>query len=121
MIETSQGKVLDKILRLDLFRKLDKNEQEKLEFTGGIMHVMKHFSVNDRNLSTGKDIYNLNKPEDIIELIVKAFFIEEGNFETSTKLISMVDINEKYRLKFVFYLEEKTNVFFLKTIHKKSK
>jgi len=118
LMEFSEGKVSDKVLRLDLFRKLDTNTNGNLEFTGGIMHVLKHFSIRGVNLSTGKDVNDITRPENVVDLIVRAFFIEEGVFENPKKFISRIVIDEKYCLKFVFYLEEKTNVFFLKTIFK---
>lgn len=121
LMESTEAKGPDKILRIDLFRKLDTSAQGSLEFTGGIFHVLKHFSVNGVNLSTGKDIHNIDHPERVIELIIRAFFIENGEFETPKKLISRVDIDERYRLKFVFYFEDNTNVFFIKTIHKERK
>lgn len=118
LIETEDDKVLDKIVRIDLFRKLDTNKEGFAEFTGGIMHLLKHFSVNNLNLSTGKELHNISHPEEIIELIVRAFFVERGEYETPTKFISRIDIDKIYRLKFVFYLEIKTKVFFIKTVHK---
>ena len=121
LLEFSNGKVTDKVLRLDLFRQLNKNPQGLPEFTGGIMHVLKHFSSNGINLSTGKDVHNIAHPEDVVDLVVRAFFIEEGEFENPKKLVSRIDLDEKYCLKFVFYLEEKTNVFSVKTIFKEPK
>jgi len=118
LIEFSEGKVSDKVLRLDLFRKLNTNTKGHLEFTGGIMHVLKHFSIKGINLSTGRDIHDIIRVGDVIDLIVRAFFIEKGKFETPKKFVSRINLDEKYCLKFVFYLEEKTNVFFVKTIFK---
>jgi hypothetical protein len=121
LFELVNGEVSEKVLRLDLFRQLNTNENGDPEFTGGLMHALKHFSVNGTNLSTGKDIHNINGPLFVIELILKAFFLNEGKFETPKKLVSKIAIDDRYDLKFVFYLEEITNVFFVKTIFKETK
>lgn len=121
VIEGSGLEIIDKILRIDLFRKLDTNEVGQKEFTGGLFHALKHFSIAGRNLSVGKDIHDVAHPIEVLILAIRAFFISDGRFETPTKLISSIELDEKYVLKFVFYLEEKTGVYFIKTIHKRKK
>ncbi|SFW88106.1 hypothetical protein [Chitinophaga sancti] len=121
IIESKDGEIANKILRIDLFRQLDTNKEGKMEFTGGIFHTFKHFSIDNLNLSTGKDIHNIQYPEQIIHLAAEAFFIAEGTHENPKKLVSKIDLDDKYRLKFVFYLEENTQVYFIKTIHKEPK
>lgn len=121
IIESENGEIIDKILRVDLFRQLDDLKDDKKEFTGGIFHAFKHFSIDNINLSTGKDIHNIQYPEQILHYATRAFFIAESNFENPTKLVSRIELDEKYNLKFVFYLEEITGVFFIKTIHKEPK
>lgn len=121
LFELTNGKVSDKVLRLDLFRKLDTSANGHPEFTGGLMHALKHFSVNGINLSTGRDVHNITSPEDVVDLVVKTFFLAEGKFETSKKLASTTAHDEKYNLRFIFYLEENTNVFFVQTIFKEKK
>ena len=76
-----------RILRLDLFRELKQvpNEKRKWEFIGGILHVLKHFSFSDRNLSTGRDINNVPNIEYVIFLIIKAFYKSKGEFDESGK------------------------------------
>ena len=100
-----------------MFRKLEK-KGNIYEFTGGIFHAFKHFSYNDKNLSTGKDINNINTPEQIIEMAIKAFFFEQREALSNREFVSKVELNDKYNLKFVFYYEEQTEVFFIKTIFK---
>ena len=121
VIESQDGEIVDKILRIDLFRQLDTNKQGNPEFTGGIFHVLEHFSIEGRNLSTGNDIHDIKHPEEIIKLASEAFFVANGEFETPSKYVSRIDLDDNYRLKFVFYLEENTKVFFIKTIHKEAK
>jgi hypothetical protein len=113
--------VSERILRLDLFRKLDMSTNGHIEFTGGLMHLLKHFSINGINLSTGKDKHDITSIEDVIVFIMKAFFLVEGKFETSKKLVSIIPLDEKYNLKFVFYLEVNTGVYFVQTIFKEKK
>lgn len=110
----------NKILRLDLFRKLDKvrHVKRKKEFTGGIFHALKHFSFFGKSLSTGKDSNNLRHPEEIIFLIIKAFYLSEGTFINENSYVTLIRLNDKYDLKFIFYYESKTNVYFITTIHK---
>jgi hypothetical protein len=121
IIESKDGEIVDKILRIDLFRKLDVNSSEGKEFTGGIFHAFKHFSINNLNLSTGKDIHEVINPEQILLLATEAFFIASGTHETPKKFISRIPLDEKYLLKFVFYFEENTGVYFIMTIHKERK
>lgn len=92
-----------------------------MEFTGGIFHTFKHFSIDNLNLSTGKEIHNIQYPEQILHLAVEAFFIAKGTHENPKKLVSRIDLDDKYCLKFVFYLEESTQIYFIKTIHKEQK
>lgn len=121
IIESKDGNIINKILRIDLFRQLDENEKGQKEFTGGIFHSFKHFSIDNINLSTGLDIHNIQYPEQLLHLATEAFFIAEGNHDNPKKLISFVHLDEKYDLKFVFYFEENTQVYFINTIHKVGK
>lgn len=111
----------NKILRLDLFRMLKPIplERRKWEFVGGLFHALKHFSFNGKPLSTGKDINDVSNVEEIIFLIIKAFFINEGEFdESGEKYTVLLKLNEKYNLKFSFYHEKNTKVYFINTIYK---
>ena len=121
VIEMKDGEVIKRVLRIDLFREMKLNEKGKLEFVGGIMHAAKHFSVNDINLATGNDKHNIPGPEDIIRLAVEAFFVAPGIPEKQNTIVSRVSIDDKYDLKFVFYHEVVTDVYFIKTIHKDTK
>lgn len=63
------------ILRLDTFRKVDERngKQDVYEFTGGLMHVLKHL-YEGRNLAIGKDVHDLFD----LNLIAIAFRLKEG-------------------------------------------
>lgn len=120
IVENNNGRIPDKILRLDLFRHLDKikNKKKRYDFTGGVFHALKHFSCQNRPLSTGKDKNEIGNPLNIVALALKAFFIYNGEFVDNNTYISRVPLNDKYNLKFVFYHETNTRVYFIKTVHK---
>ncbi|RZJ33969.1 MAG: hypothetical protein EOO51_11465 [Flavobacterium sp.] len=110
-----------RILRLDLFRRLNKipHKKRKWDFTGGIFHALKHFSIKGQPLSTGTDINDVQNIQSIIFLIIKAFFLIPGTFDgAGTTYTVTFDYDEKYNLKFIFYHEVNTKVYFLKTIYK---
>ena len=114
----------NKILRIDLYRKLEKikSKKRKWEFIGGLFHALKHFSIQNRPLSTGTDINNIQNVQQLIFLIATAFFTSPGKFqEDEETYILFLELNEKYVLKMIFYLEKKTGIYFIKTIHKKKK
>ncbi|MBQ3609055.1 MAG: hypothetical protein IJO27_02335 [Bacilli bacterium] len=104
------------ILRIDLFRHVKPNEKDnsKYDFIGGLMHTLKHFSIEDKNLSTGKDIFNVFDIHHIIYLIAMEFRLREGSgkkFEAIQKLTNAI-------MKASFYKEENTGIFFLNTYFK---
>lgn len=117
IVEIKNGEVVEKMLRIDLFRKLD-DKNGKKEFTGGLFHCFKHFSINNINLSTGNEINNIDYPERILHLAVEAFFMPEERQITPKGCISYISLDDRYNLKFVFYFEKKSEVYFINTIHK---
>lgn len=118
VVESEDGKVVDRILRLDLFRMLRPACNENYEFVGGVFHAFKHFSRNGTNYSIGKSNHELSCPYELIKNIIESFFILDGKFETDKEYVVLKSHDEKYNMKYVFYREEKTNVFFLKTAYK---
>lgn len=101
------------ILRLDTFRKVD-DRDGKYDFTGGLMHVLKHFSYEGRNLAVGKDIHDLFDLEHLVYLIAMAFRLKEGEGSLWT---ATQELNEG-PMKAVFYKEEVTGIYFIKTYHR---
>lgn len=118
IFEAENGKVVDRILRLDLFRLIKADLKGKNEFIGGLFHALKHFSRNGINYSTGKGGHNIHHPQHLIGQIINAFFSAQGVFETENQYAVINTYDEKYNLKFVFYREGNTGVFFLKTVYK---
>lgn len=114
----------DDIIRLDLFRKLDRqrHHRRKYDFTGGVMHALKHFTFNGRPLSTGTDINDISHPLKIVEIIIDTFFIApDSYYESRNKFVCFYDLDSFYDIKFVFFYEDNSGVFFLTTIHKQTK
>lgn len=107
------------ILRIDTFRKVDERngKQDVYDFTGGLMHVLKHFSYEGRNLAVGKDVHDLFDLEHLVYLIAMAFRLKEGekcNWEATQELI-------EGPMHAVFYKEEATGFYFIKTYHRVKK
>lgn len=121
VFEAAEGQVVDRMLRLDLFRMLRPDEDGKNEFVGGLFHALKHFSKDGINYSTGKSSHELIRPQNLIDEIIVAFFSLTGVFETPNQYVILKPYNENYNLKFVFYREANTGVFFLKTVYKEPK
>ena len=116
IIFEKQDSIQDSILRLDMFRQLDDNKSNPFvkDFTGGLLHALKHFSMNGNNLSTGKevnDITDISQFSDILPRIASAF-VECANSNNSNVTIPYKD--NKY-MKCGFYHEERTNVYYLNT------
>lgn len=112
----------DKILRIDLYRDIQLNENEQAEFIGGIFHAYKHFSLNGINLSTGKDINDIDSPEELLIKATKAFFVNDGNFKKEKEYVVVQNLDYNYDLKYSFFFEPKTEqVYFINTIFKTKK
>ncbi len=121
VFESEGGEVLDRMLRLDLFRMIKKDQNGNPEFIGGLFHALKHFSKNGINYSTGSSNHELYNPQMLIGEIINAFFTIDGVFETPDQYVVLRPYQNDYNLKFVFYREENTKVFFLKTVYKEPK
>jgi hypothetical protein len=112
-IEISNSKIIDKFLRLDLYRINDTTA-----FTGGIFHVLKHFNSNGLNLSTEKGETPIMKPYAIIKLILNGFFNEELiKSEKPNEYYSYTNYNDSKKLKFVFYYDKCKDVYYIITCH----
>lgn len=116
VFEAENGEVVDRMLRLDLFRLLRPNKIGKNEFVGGLLHALKHFSKNGINYSTGKSNHEIAHPQELVGEIIEAFFSLHGTFKSIDEYVVFMPYN-KYFLKFAFYREENTRIFFLNTVH----
>lgn len=117
VVELIDGKVQDKLLRIDLYRHIKENKAGEFDFIGGIFHCFKHFSYKENPLSTSKEINDIVHPNVLIPKIIQAFFLGEITQVGDSTFLAEVDINKRSRLRLVFYREEKTGVYFIKTAH----
>ncbi|MCD9575071.1 hypothetical protein LUU93_08845 [Flavobacterium sp. SCIV07] len=117
-IEVINGKINEKLLRIDLYRDIKANKNGGFDFIGGIFHCYKHFSFEGKPLSTSKEINDIEHPKELLFKIIKTFFL--GNITIVDELTSYseIEINEKEKLRLVFYYEKNTEVFFVKTAHR---
>jgi hypothetical protein len=129
VVEVQDGILNERILRIDLFRKVSEkpNDDGTFEFTGGIFHALKHYShLTEQGsipLSTHKAKLDIH-PRHIIHELTRAFFIEPGEIKDDGKRISytvLMHLNAEYHLKVIFYFEPNTEVFFVTTAYKKKK
>lgn len=123
IIEYNKSNFSTKILRIDLFRKMDinKNKSQSFEFTGGLFHCFKHFSISGVSLSTGKEKVEIFDPIRMINYIAIAFFENTEKNQTDKGFTTTVHFDEDYDLFLSFYEEKNTEVYFLNTAHKKKK
>lgn len=109
------------ILRIDLFRRLDCNKEDtsKSDFTGGLLHSLKHFSKNGHNLSTGSEKNDISNLLDVLNMIASSFLDRKERCRENRKkdYVSYQECNGKW-LCFSFYKEETTGVYFLNTCFK---
>lgn len=103
-----------KILRIDLFRMISKDEKD---FTGGLFHVLQHFSINNENLSYKNDIFEIFDIHHIVYLIASAFAgpLEKDIKEKDTFLGSLPYKNKNFVA--IFYHEDDSEIFFVKSLH----
>lgn len=121
VVEIKDGKIIPKILRIDLYRSLKKNKKGGYDFVGGLFHCFKHYSRDGQPLSTGSDINDLNHPRDLVYKIIIAFFFSQLELVEENKFNSEIAINDVYVLKFSFFYEVITGVYFINTSHKRKR
>lgn len=81
IVYKNDGQWVDDILRLDLFSIIqeDKGNPGKFDFTGGLLHVLRHFAVDGRCVSVGADKnFDLFDIHHLVYLIAMAFRNREG-------------------------------------------
>lgn len=121
VFEVKNEEVVGEILRLQLFSKIDidKRKKERSVFTGGIFHAFKHFSYNSIPLSTQPSKNEISHPRDIIEIVIKAFFLNNLTQIEYPKpgVESHFEYNGK-RFYSVFYLEKETKHYYLNSMRR---
>jgi hypothetical protein len=115
IFEYKEGNVVDNILRIDLYRLIQDNNKTNIrEFTGGLFHAFKHFSIDNINLSMGNDKNEIEHPRILFKKIVEVFFLIKGT-DIGKYYIVMAPFNEKFNLKLVFF-KECYNMFFITSV-----
>jgi hypothetical protein len=120
IIANDKGELNVEVLRIDLFRKVEvsKDKSTNFDFTGGLFHAFKHFSINGINLSTGNEKkVELYHPIRIIDFAIKAFF-QSKRIKHDKGFNSEVNFDTNYNLLFTFYYEKETKTYFITTIRK---
>jgi hypothetical protein len=116
VFEGEGGKVVDRMLRIDLFRLIKLATNGRNEFVGGLFHALKYFSRRGVNYSTGKNNQEIPHPQELIGQIINAFFCHEIDFLPPDIYIAEIPYGT-IRLKIFFYRKENTDVFFLDTVY----
>jgi hypothetical protein len=120
VLQIVDGVVNERVLRIDLFRMIEANEEGGTDFTGGAFHALKHFSFDGVPLSTHKASHDIH-PRFIIIMLTKAFFIDlDHGKQVNPNVYKVVTpLDEKYDQVISFYYESEAAVYFVKTIFKK--
>jgi hypothetical protein len=122
IVEYTNAVLGDKVLRLDLFRFLQKNNvnEDNQDFVGGLFHSFKHISLAGVNLSVGNESkVEIYHPTRIINYAVKSFFFTKlVPSKKDNKFTSLVYFDDRYDLLFVYHYEKTPDVYFVDTIRK---
>lgn len=107
----------NEILRIDLLRQIlpSKIDDTKKDFVGGLLHTLKHFSIDDRNLSTGTYIHNIFDIHHLVYLIAMAFRLRVGHGCTYKAVQELTD----RKMLAIFFREPETGIYFLNSYYKK--
>ena len=110
------------VLKIDLLRRILPNKKvpSKSDFVGGLLHVLKHFSVEGKNLATGNDVNNVFDIRHIIYLIAMAFSLKK-QCNKDYRIYEAFQKLNKGMMRASFYKEEVANVYYLKTYFKDRK
>ena len=103
------------ILRLELFSIIQENKEEpgKYDFTGGLMHVLKHFSVEGRCVSVGAERFDLFDIHHLVYLIAMAFRLRQGEGKKYKAVQELTEGN----MTAAFYREPNIGMFFLNSYY----
>ena len=118
IIELIDERVSPDVLRVELFRKIDKlkKENSKNEFTGGVFHSFKHFTYNGIPLSSKKENKEINHPKSIIDFLIQGFFFSELKKKSEYKYESKNKIPRGRELYFSFYKNDISGVYFVNSV-----
>ena len=105
-----------------MFREIkpSKDNPDNLEFVGGLFHVLKHFSYQGRNLSIGTEVGHTEVDSliDIIKLCIVAF-VRKQKEKKGKDYVFDLPLDDEKTLRFVFYKEDDSKAFYIKSVHLK--
>ena len=118
LLYETEGVLSPNVLRIDLFRLLrpNKDNPKYLEFIGGIFHVLDHFSIDGKNLATGKDINDVSDIDEVLIYIAKAFLVCGGIKDKECKVT--IQMKNGKPLNCVFFWDEKKEIHYITTLHR---
>lgn len=107
----------NKVLRIDTFRKIDENKEDKTktDFSGGLFHALNHFTLTKTDKTHRNYMFDIRH---LRYLSAYAFYLGNEIHTESPNTIIKTIINPLCckLIKFVFYSETNSNVHFIKTI-----
>ena len=83
-----------------------------------MLHILKHFSIDGKNIGTGTDINNVFDVNHLVYLIAMAFRLKKKSDKCNYEAIQQFDT---YAMHASFYRNPTTNVYYLNTYFKKKK
>ena len=121
IIDRTNNFIPTKILRIDLFRKIEGSKKNKgeFDFTGGLFHTLKHFYYKNHPLTTGiKEKKEIDNIRDILMMATVGLF--KSDLKTTKKdtvFTSQFSYKKYGKFKAVFFFEMSSQIYFLNTIH----
>ena len=111
LLRDGDGKLCDKLFRLDLFRHILANNKRGYDFNGGLMHAFRHCSWNSMKLSSGNGESKLNNLWDLPLIIGKAILTDKDSNTKSSTIFT--DDGRTWHIH--YHIDPDTNVYYLKT------
>lgn len=111
LLRDSDGKLCNKLFRLDLFRHVLSNDKNGYDFDGGLMHAFRHCSWNSMKLSSGNGESELNNLWDLPLMIGKAILTNKGS--DSKPSTTFTDDGRTWDIH--YHIDPDTKVYYLKT------
>lgn len=111
LLKGADGKLIEKLLRIDLFRHILPSEEQpdKYDFIGGLMHTFKHCSWRGMRLSYGNGEIELNSPWELPILLGEAILCDSEN----KKMILFE--GERDSWKIMYHIDPETGIYYLTT------
>ena len=110
LLRNANGKLSNKIFRMDLFRHILPNKKNGYDFDGGLMHAFRHCSWKGVKLSSGNGEAELNYLWDLPVMLGRAILTTNTSEESST---TFEDDNRIWQIK--YHIDPETKVYYLKT------